>query len=134
MVDTLIRDYRHITTSELCAAIGTRKPGVMVITRKLGYRKACTSWLTKMLTVKQKKTVYMKTCAEVLLRSEKDFDAFLSGMITGDEIWVHHYDPLTKRQSVEWHHHSSASRKKSKVLTYAGNVTASIFWDNERIL
>jgi hypothetical protein len=43
-------------------------------------------------------------CAELLQRSEDDGDAFLSRAITGDESWVHHFDPLTKRLSMEWHH------------------------------
>jgi hypothetical protein len=35
---------------------------------------------------------------EVWKRSEKDGTAFLSGVITGDESLVHHYNPLMKRQ------------------------------------
>jgi hypothetical protein len=33
-------------------------------------------------------------------------DPFLSKIITGDEAWIHHYDPLAKIQSMEWHKQS----------------------------
>jgi hypothetical protein len=33
--DVLIRDDHHITTSELCSAIGIGKPAVMAIIREL---------------------------------------------------------------------------------------------------
>jgi hypothetical protein len=58
-----------------------------------------------MLTIEHK-TARIKVCAELLQRSEKEGDIFLSRIITGEETSVHHYDPLTKRQSIEWHHQS----------------------------
>jgi hypothetical protein len=53
-VGTLIHDDCHITTSELCSAIGIGKPMIVATIRKLGYRKICTQWVLKMLTVKHK--------------------------------------------------------------------------------
>jgi hypothetical protein len=51
-VDVPIRDDCHITTSELCAAIGVGKLVFMAIIRELGYRKGCTRWVPKMITFK----------------------------------------------------------------------------------
>jgi hypothetical protein len=48
----------------------------------------------------------MNTCQELLLQYKKG-DGFLKHVITGDEIWVHCYDPGTKKVSNEWHHSSS---------------------------
>jgi hypothetical protein len=50
-VDMLIWDDRCITTSELCATPGIRKLAVMAIIREFGYRKVCSRWVPKMLTV-----------------------------------------------------------------------------------
>jgi hypothetical protein len=58
-------------------------------------------------------------CAE-LLQSSKDGDAFLSRAITGDESGVHHFDPLTKRPSMEWHHQSSPRNKKIQGADFCG--------------
>jgi hypothetical protein len=35
---------------------------------------------------------------------------------TGDESWVHHYDPENKRQSMEYRHPVSPSVKKFKTI------------------
>jgi len=29
---------------------------------------------------------------------------FLSQIVTGDELWVHHFEPGIKQQSTEWQH------------------------------
>jgi hypothetical protein len=38
---------------------------------------------------------------------------FLLRIITRDETWVHHYEPLMKRQSMEWHHPLLPCKKNS---------------------
>jgi len=43
---------------------------------------------------------------ELLERFEKEGEDFVK-IITGDETWVHHYDPENKRQSMEYHHKKS---------------------------
>jgi hypothetical protein len=45
-------------------------------------------------------------CAELLQHSKKDRDASLSRIITSYKMWVHHYDPQTKRQLKEWYNQS----------------------------
>jgi histone-lysine N-methyltransferase SETMAR len=42
---------------------------------------------------------------------------------TGDESWVHHYDPENKRQSMEYHHPGSPSVKKFKTVPSAKKLT-----------
>jgi dipeptidyl aminopeptidase/acylaminoacyl peptidase len=32
--------------------------------------------------------------------------------VTGDESWVHHYQPQTKRTSMQWKHPVSPAKKK----------------------
>jgi len=48
----------------------------------------------------------------ILQCSEKHGDASLSRIITGDEAQVQPCNPLTKRQSIEWHHQSSPHTQK----------------------
>jgi hypothetical protein len=38
----------------------------------------------------------------------------LRRIINGDETWIHHYAPGSKRQSLEWKHPTSQARKKFK--------------------
>ena len=59
---------------------------------------------------------------------------FLKRIVTGDETWIHHYDPESKQQSMQWKHATSPSPRKFKVQASAGKVMCTIFWDAEGIL
>jgi hypothetical protein len=72
----------------------------MASIRELDYRKVCATWVSIVLTVEHK-TARTKVCAELLQRTVKEGDTFLSKIITGDEPCIHHYDPLAKIQSME---------------------------------
>jgi hypothetical protein len=61
-------------------------------------------------------------------------EAFLSRIVTGDETWAHHYEPETKRQSVEWHHPQSPRKKKFKMTTSAGKVMITIVCDIDEVI
>ena len=52
----------------------------------------------------------------------------LSWIVTGDESWVHHYKPETKRASMQWKHPTSPAHKKFKVTPSAGKVMLTVFW------
>jgi hypothetical protein len=111
--DALIRDD-HITVSEPCASAGTEKPAVLATIIKLGcisLHKAGAKNSHRQ-TPKHPKKTSVHRC---LQRSYKDRDVYLSRITTSDETWVHHYDPPTNRQSVEWHHHSALFKRKVKV-------------------
>jgi histone-lysine N-methyltransferase SETMAR len=51
-----------------------------------------------------------------------------------DETWLYHYDPETKQQSLEWRYSEPPNPKKLRVQKSAGNILASIFWDQDGIL
>jgi histone-lysine N-methyltransferase SETMAR len=73
-------------------------------------------------------------CSELLERYENEGDNFLARTVTGDEIWLHHYEPETKRQSKEWHNENSPRKKKFRAAPSAGKVMATVFWDMEGLL
>jgi hypothetical protein len=61
-------------------------------------------------------------------------DDFLARIVTGDETWLHHIEPETKRQSMEWHHVNSPKKKKFKSAPSAGKVMATVFFYSEGLL
>ena len=86
-----------------------------------------------MLTDRHKET--KKTIAINLLhRYETEGEEFLSNIVTGDETWVHFFEPESKRQSMEWHHTTSPTRKKFKSSPSVGKVMASVFWDEKGVI
>ena len=75
----------------------------------------------------QRKTI----CTQLLERFTHDGERFLRSIITGDESWVHHYDPESKMQSMQYRHKNSPAPKKFKVVALARKVLLTIFWDME---
>jgi len=63
-----------------------------------------------------------------------NWNLFMRRVVTGDETWLHHYDPETKQQSMQWKHASSPSPRKFKVQPSAGKIMCTVFWDAEGIL
>ena len=73
----------------------------------------------------------MQVCQDLLNHYEAEDDSFLDHIITGDERWCHHYEPESKRQSMEWRHGNSPSKKMIKTPPSAGKVMCTVFWDRK---
>ena len=43
---------------------------------------------------------------------------------------MYHYEPESKRQSMQWKHQLSPGNKKFKTQASAGKVMLTIFWDD----
>ncbi|UYV72767.1 hypothetical protein LAZ67_10000620 [Cordylochernes scorpioides] len=61
--------------------------------------------------------------------ASKRWRSTVSRIVTGDEIWVHHSTPETKRQSMVWKKPEESAPKKAKVTISAGKVMAIVFWN-----
>lgn len=132
-LNNLIRDDKRVTVKQMSSILGIGEASVCRILKTLGLRKVCSRWVPRMLTDAHKNT--RKTvCSELLAQYEDGGDDFLARIVTGDETWLHHFEPETKRQSMEWHHKDSPRKKKFKSAPSAGKVMASVFWDSEGVL
>jgi hypothetical protein len=58
---------------------------------------------------------------------------FVAHVMTGNETWLHHFKPETKRQSMECHQANSVWKKKLKAASSVGKAMATIFWDMEGV-
>src|SRR3954464_9766479 len=90
-------------------------------------------WVPKMLT-EQHKQERVSACQQLLDRFSAEGEKFLERMVTGDETWVHHYTPETKRSSIPWKHVTSPSPRKFRVQRSASKVMATVFWDIKGVL
>ena len=61
-------------------------------------------------------------------------DQFLKKTVTGNEKWISHMTPESKRQSMEWHHRSTPVWVKAKQTISPCKVTATGFWDRHEVL
>ena len=70
----------------------------------------------------------------LLMKIEADEDDFMDRIITGDETWVHQFDPENKNQSKQWLPKGSAGPIKFKAEKSAQKVMATIFWDSTGVI
>jgi len=71
--------------------------------------------------VRKEKTCF-EICEELLKLYREEGDHFLLNIVTGDESWIHHFDPEEKRLSMQYRHTSSPSPKKFKRVQSAGKI------------
>ena len=70
----------------------------------------------------------LKQCAVT-----EEGDQLLFNIVTGDDSWIHHFDPEEKRLSMQYRHTSSPRPKKFKTIPSAGKILLTIFWDSQRV-
>ena len=67
-------------------------------------------------------------CTNTVQMSET-ISNFLTSIVTCDESWIHHYDPLSKQQSSVWKRSKSPTPKKIRSPLSAGKVILLLFFD-----
>ena len=70
----------------------------------------------------------LKQCAVT-----EEGDQLLFNIVTGDDSWIHHFDPEEKRLSMQYRHTSSPRPKKLKKMPSAGKIPLTGFWDSQRV-
>lgn len=99
----------------------------------LNLSKVSARWVPRMLTAPQKQ-VRVECCKEFLELCGEDPSIIFNRLVTGDETWVHHYDPESKQESMQWIEKGAQPPKKFKVIPSAGKIMATVFWDSKGIL
>lgn len=130
--DALIRGDRRITIDELASELGLSHGSACNIVASLGFSKVCARWVPRLLT-DEHKAERVTCCIELRELSESD-NTFFDRVITGDETWVHHYEPESKRRSMQWRHSTSPRPKKFKSQKSAGKIMATVFWDAQGLI
>ena len=75
----------------------------------------------------------VEICEELLKRYREEGDQFLLNIVTGDESWIHHFDPEEKRLSMEYRHTSSPRPKQFKTMPSGGKILLTDFWVSQRV-
>jgi hypothetical protein len=68
------------------------------------------------------------------LRYADEGQDMLNRIVTGDELWVHHYQPKSNCASMKWKHPSSPPVKKFNVTQSTGKVMLTVSWDSQGVL
>ena len=128
-VEKLINSDRRVNIHHIGRTLGLSYGTVQrIIHDDLKLKKLSARWVPRMLTKAQKKR-RVEVSQQLLDRYNEDPDDFINRLLTQDETWVHHFDPETKSESMEWKHRGSPPPRKFKRQSSAGKVMASVFWD-----
>jgi histone-lysine N-methyltransferase SETMAR len=133
-IDAFIRSDRRVSISDIVRHTGISRRSVHRVVRDhLNFRKVSARWVPKELKPEQQ-AVRMMTSLDNLQRYEMEGEAMLERIVTGDETWVHHYQPESKQASKQWKHKESPTPTKFKVVVSARKVMATVFWDMKGVL
>ena len=120
-----------VTIEEIASQLGiTKGTACSLVHDILVFHKISASWMPKHLTEGHKHN-FQHICCGLLERCNHKGDNFLNCIITGDDTWVHHHEPETKWQYVQWKY-SFFSSKKSKSCPSASKLLLAVFWDFQR--
>ena len=133
-VHVMILEDRRISANVIAETLGISRERVgHIIHNILDMRKLSAKWVPKCLNADQKR-IRVTTSKAILDRFAAGMADFMARLVTMDETWLHHYDPQTKQQSMEWRHSGSPRPKKFRAQKSAGKVLASVFWDKDGVL
>ena len=100
-VEKLVLEDRRSTVASLAMTTGISVGSVATILREyLGLSKVCARWVPRMLTAEMKQH-RMQIAEENLEAMNRSWDVFKRRFLTGDETWIHHYDPESKQESMQ---------------------------------
>jgi histone-lysine N-methyltransferase SETMAR len=130
-VQNLVMEDRRIKVREIAASLGISIDRVdYILRKKLRLSKLCSRWVPRLLTKDQKQR-RAQLSLSLFHRFEENPANFCDRFVTGDETWVHYYDPETKQQSMLWTARGGRPEVKAKVVPSAGKVMLTLFWDSK---
>ena len=130
-VEKLIKSDRRLTIDDVAETLDiSHGTAHNIVHEKLAFNKVSARWVPKMLT-DDHKALRVMAARECMRRLRLEGDAFLSRIVTTDETWVYHYEPESKRQSMEWKHTASPVKKKFKSQRTTRKVMLTVFWDRQ---
>ena len=94
---------------------------------RLGMRRRTAHWVPKSLSDEQMAT--RASVCSALLKRFRSIDGFLLRLVTGDETWVHYYEPENKTNSRQWVGPGSRGAKEVQDTTICWQVMATVYWD-----
>ena len=132
-VERLVLNNRRIKVAKLASECGISNGSVYTIIHEhLGMSKVSARWVPRNLNMqdRQQRVESSQELLEVYNANPEDVHTHL----VTDETWLHHWDPDTKKESMQWKHPGSPPPKKFRTQPSASKVMATVFWDSKGII
>ena len=124
---------RRLTVQQIAEDVGISAGSVStIIHERLGMNKVCSKWVPRLLTSVMRAD--RRACSDELLAMVEAEPDFFKRLVTGDESWVHHYDPETQAEAKEWRHPGSPRPCRQRAKSSAGKIMLTVFWDVQGVL
>ena len=95
-VERIVMRDRQVAVRRLAYELGIPKITIHeIMSNYMGMKKVCTRGVPKLLAPIQR-TNHADCCRGLLQQSKVNPDKFFYLIVTGDESWIHHYDPLSQ--------------------------------------
>ena len=101
-VKIVVEQDARLSVKDIASCTGISEGSVHTILKKrLDVRKVCARWVPHLFTEEQK-TQRLK-CAREFLKTYKGCNSrVISNLLTGDEIWVHMFEPQRRADDKQW--------------------------------
>ena len=127
-VERLLLNNRRIKVAELALECGISNGSFYTIIHEhLGMSKVSARWVPRNLNMQDRQQ--RVESSQELLEVYND-----TRLVTGDETWLHHWDPDTKKESMQWKHPGSPPPKKFRTQPSASKIMATVFGDSKGII
>ena len=130
-VERIVMHDRQISIRRIAYELAIPKTTIM--NSHMGMKKVCTRWVPKMLTSIQR-TNRVDCCQELLQQSEVNPAKFSDCIVTRDEFWIHHCDPLSQLEAKVWKKLNQQTPTRLRQERSAGKIMMIIFWDRDGVL
>ena len=104
-----------------------------IMNNHMGMKKVCTRWVSKLLIPIQRAN-HVDCCQELLQQSKVNPAKFFDCIITDDESWIHHYDPLSQLEAKVWKRLGEQTPTRLRQERSARKIMMIIFWDKDGVL
>ena len=112
--EAIVQTDRCVTVRYVAKTIGVSYGSAeTVLTNALRMNKVSATWVPRMLTPELKQN-RVHVSEELLERYRHNPAKFISQFVTQDETWIHHFDPESKQQSMQWKHVESPPQRNSR--------------------
>ena len=101
-VKIVVEQDARLSVKDIASCTGISEGSVQTILKNgLDLRKVCARWVPHLLTEEQK-TQRLK-CARELLKTYNGCNSrVISNLLTGDETWVHMFEPQRRADNKQW--------------------------------
>lgn len=133
-VEGLVMRNRQITQREIAEIVQISVGSVAtILSDQLNMHKCNAKWVPRILTPEMKE-VRVRCCRELLDLFDDPGANFCNRIVTGDETWVHYYDPPTQHECRIWKRPGSPVPQRPRIANSTGKIMMSVFWDSQGVL